>query len=37
MTPGDDEIYRKHAHLGDGGDTMEAVDEKVHEIIKVWG
>ena len=31
------EIYRKHAHLGDGGDTMEAVDEKVHEIIKVWG
>ncbi len=31
------ELYRKHAHLGDTGDTMEAVDEKVHEIIKVWG
>jgi Zn-dependent protease with chaperone function len=31
------ELYRKHAGLGDGGDTMEAVDEKVHEIIKIWG
>ncbi len=31
------EIFRKHARLGDSGDTMEAVDEKVHEIIKVWG
>ena len=31
------ELYRKHAHLGESGDTMEAVDEKVHEIIKVWG
>lgn len=31
------ELFRKHARLGDGGDTMETVDEKVHEIIKVWG
>jgi Zn-dependent protease with chaperone function len=31
------ELYRKHVGLGDGGDTMETVDEKVHEIIKIWG
>lgn len=31
------ELYRKHARLGDDGDTMENVDQKVHEIIKVWG
>lgn len=31
------ELYRKHAGLGEGGDPMEKVDEKVHEIIKVWG
>lgn len=30
-------LYRKHAGLGDGGETMENVDQKVHEIIKVWG
>jgi Zn-dependent protease with chaperone function len=29
-------LYRKHTGIGEGGDTMEAVDEKVHEIIKVW-
>ena len=31
------EIYRKHAGLGAGGLSMEQVDEKVHEIIKVVG
>ena len=31
------ELYRKHAGLGPSGQSMEAVDEKVHEIIKVWG
>jgi len=31
------ELYRTHAGLGDGGETMENVDKKVHEIIKVWG
>jgi len=30
-------LYRKHAGLGEGGLTMTAVDEKVHEIIKVVG
>ncbi|HVY45100.1 MAG TPA: M48 family metallopeptidase [Minicystis sp.] len=31
------QLYRKHAGLGDDGLTMEQVDEKVHEIIKIWG
>lgn len=31
------EIYRKHAGLGEGGLTMQEVDEKVHGIIKVVG
>jgi Zn-dependent protease with chaperone function len=31
------ELYRKHTGIGEGGDPMEQVDEKVHEIIKVWG
>ena len=31
------ELYRKHAGLGSGGLTMEQVDEKVHEVIKVVG
>jgi len=31
------ELYRKHVGLGDGGLTMEQVDEKVHGIIKIWG
>ncbi len=31
------ELYRKQAGIGEGGETMEKVDEKVHEIIKVWG
>jgi Zn-dependent protease with chaperone function len=31
------ELYRKHAGLGEDGETMENVDQKVHEIIKVWG
>lgn len=30
------ELFRKHVGL-DGGLSMEEVDEKVHEIIKVWG
>ena len=29
------EIYRRHAGLGEGGLTMEQVDEKVHEVIRV--
>lgn len=33
----DSALYRKHVGLSDSGDSMEAVDEKVHEIIKVWG
>ena len=33
----DSALYRKHAGLGDSGDTMETVDQKVHEIIKVVG
>jgi Zn-dependent protease with chaperone function len=31
------EIYRKHVGLGEGGLTMEQVDEKVHGIIKIVG
>jgi Zn-dependent protease with chaperone function len=31
------ELYRKHAGIGDGGLSMEEVDEKVHGIIKVLG
>ena len=31
------ELYRKHIGLGAGGLSMEQVDEKVHEIIKVVG
>lgn len=31
------ELYRKHAGLGEGGITMQEVDEKVHGIIKVVG
>jgi Zn-dependent protease with chaperone function len=34
-TFGESEIFRKHAGLGEGGLTMEQVDEKVHEIISV--
>ncbi|MBL9022563.1 MAG: M48 family metallopeptidase [Myxococcales bacterium] len=33
----DSELYRRHAAKGDGGISMEEVDDKVHEIIKVWG
>ncbi len=29
------ELYRKHAGLGEGGLSMEEVDQKVHDIIKV--
>jgi hypothetical protein len=31
------ELYRRHAGLGEDGLTMEQVDEKVHDIIKIWG
>jgi Zn-dependent protease with chaperone function len=31
------ELYRRHVGLGPGGLSMSAVDEKVHEIIKVVG
>lgn len=31
------ELYRKHAGLGAGGLSMEEVDEKVHDVIKVVG
>jgi Zn-dependent protease with chaperone function len=31
------ELYRTHAGLGTGGMSMEEVDKKVHEIIKIWG
>ncbi|MEZ4296455.1 MAG: M48 family metallopeptidase [Polyangiaceae bacterium] len=33
----DSALFRNHAGLGSSGDAMETVDEKVHEIIKVWG
>jgi Zn-dependent protease with chaperone function len=29
-------LYKKHAKLGDAGLTMEEVDAKVREIIKIW-
>jgi Zn-dependent protease with chaperone function len=32
---GESELYRQHAALGGGGLTMDQVDEKVHEVIKV--
>lgn len=31
------ELYRRHASLGEGGLAMADVDQKVHEIIKIWG
>ncbi|UQA62486.1 M48 family metallopeptidase [Polyangium aurulentum] len=31
------ELYRKHTSAGEGGLSMEQVDEKVHDIIKVLG
>jgi Zn-dependent protease with chaperone function len=31
------ELYRTHAGLGEGGLSMQDVDKKVHEIIKIWG
>jgi Peptidase family M48 len=31
------ELYRKHKGLGEDGLSMVEVDEKVHEIIKIWG
>jgi Zn-dependent protease with chaperone function len=31
------ELYRRHAGLGEGGLSVEQVDEKVHEVIKVVG
>jgi Peptidase family M48 len=34
---GESELYRQHAGLGAGGLTMDQVDEKVHEVIKVVG
>ena len=34
---GDSELYRVHAGQGTGGLTMDQVDEKVHEVIKVVG
>jgi hypothetical protein len=34
---GESELYRRHAGLGEGGLTMDQVDEKVHEVIKVVG
>ena len=33
----DSALYRKHTGQSDIGDAMETVDQKVHEIIKVWG
>ena len=33
----DSSLYRKHVGLGDDGLSMEQVDEKVHEIIRVLG
>jgi hypothetical protein len=34
---GESELYRRHVGLGEGGLTMDEVDEKVHEVIKVVG
>jgi len=31
------QLYRSHTSLGSDGLTMDEVDQKVHEIIKVWG
>ncbi len=31
------ELYRAHAGLGAGGLSMDQVDEKVHDVIKVVG
>ena len=31
------ELYRKHAKLGEGGLSMEEIDQKVSEVIKVVG
>lgn len=31
------ELYRRHAGVGEGGLTMDQVDEKVHEVIRVVG
>lgn len=31
----DSQLYRAHAKLGEGGLSMEQVDEKVHEVIRV--
>ena len=31
------ELYRTHTGLGAGGLSMQDVDTKVHEIIKIWG
>jgi Zn-dependent protease with chaperone function len=31
------QLYKKAAHQDGDGLTMEQVDEKVHEIIKIWG
>ena len=31
------ELYRRHIGAGEGGLTMQEVDEKVHEVIKVVG
>lgn len=36
-TFGDSQLFRRHAGLGDDGLTMQAVDERVHEIIKIVG
>lgn len=33
----DSALYRTHTGQGDSGDSMETVDEKVHEIIKIVG
>ena len=30
-------LYRRHAKLGEQGLSMEEVDERVHDVIKVWG
>ena len=34
---GESELYRRHSGQGEGGLTMDQVDEKVHEVIKVVG
>jgi Zn-dependent protease with chaperone function len=31
------ELYRRHVGKGDSGLTMEEVDQKVHDVIKIWG